>query len=65
MILTTSAKMIYEAIKRAIETSRITNNEYQQILETAMADNVIDNHERALLREFRNLIMDGTIKRVS
>lgn len=53
-----------EEIKKAIEDLEVTNAEYQKIMAVALADDHIDPLERNLLRQFHELIANGTIKRV-
>jgi len=53
-----------ESIRKAIDDGRITDSEYQQILNAAEADHVIDANERELLRQLHAMIVDGTIERV-
>lgn len=55
---------LIEEIKKAIEDLEVTNAEYQAIMNAAMADHHIDPLEKDLLRQFHELIANGTIKRV-
>ncbi len=64
-MLTKSGKSLEELIKKAIDDHVITNSEYEEIMEIAHADGVIDAHERVLLQELNDLIADRTIKRVA
>ena len=59
-----SATSLKELIKQAIQDLEVTPQEYQQIMELAQADNIIDKEEEALLSQFRDMINDGTITRV-
>ena len=59
-----SAGKLKELIKQAIQDLEITPKEYQQIMELAMDDNVIDKEEKALLSQFQDMISNGTITRV-
>ncbi len=63
-MLTNSGKKLEDAIKRAIEDHVVTNAEYEEIYNIALEDGRIDEHERILLQEFKNMIADKTIKRV-
>ena len=51
-------------INHAISDLEITQTEYQQIMELAQADGIIDKEERALLSQFQQMISNGTVKRV-
>ncbi len=62
---TRSGLELAEAIKKAIEDHVITHTEYEEILQIANADGVIDNQERALLRELNEMIENRTVKRVA
>ena len=53
-----------EMIDRAIQDERITASEYNQIIEQANADGVIDAEEKELLAALHSMIADGTVKRV-
>ena len=59
-----SATSLKELIKQAIQDLEVTPKEYQQIMELAQADNVIDKEEEALLSQFQDMINNGTITRV-
>ena len=51
-------------ITHAIADLEITHAEYQQIMDLAHADGVIDKEEQALLTQFQQMISNGTVKRV-
>lgn len=51
-------------IKRAISDLEITHTEYQEIMNLAHADGVIDQEEKTLLAQFQQMISNGTLKRV-
>lgn len=53
-----------EKIKQAMDDSIITNAEFEDIMNMAQEDWVLDRHERAILREFNCMIADGTLRRV-
>jgi len=57
-------RKLAELIKKAIADSEITNTEYDQIMEQAHGDLVIDSDEKRLLEQFHNMIENGTVKRV-
>lgn len=59
-----SGKKLGELIKKAIEDHVITSAEYEAILSAADEDGVIDAQERALLAELKEMIEDGSVKRV-
>jgi hypothetical protein len=61
MSVTKSGLKLADAIKKAIEDSVITMAEYEEIMSVASQDEVIDNHEKALLRELNALIANKTI----
>ena len=63
-MFTNNGEKLAEVIKKAIEDQVVTNAEYEEIYNIALEDGRIDNAERALLAEFRNMIADRTIKRV-
>ncbi|HQI81266.1 MAG TPA: hypothetical protein PLR71_06850 [Deltaproteobacteria bacterium] len=64
-MLTKSGKNLDELIKKAIDDHVIKNSEYEEIIELAHADGVIDAHERVLLQELNDLIADRTVKRIA
>lgn len=64
MVLTMQGRELERVIKKAIDDQVITNAEYEAIINAASADGIIDNHERILLKEFKNMIVDKTIKKV-
>ena len=53
-----------EMIDKAIMDEKITNSEYNSIIEQANADGIIDAEERALLATLQSMIADGSVKRV-
>ena len=59
-----SACSLKELIKQAIQDLEVTPQEYKQIMDQALEDNVIDKEERALLTQFQDMINNGTITRV-
>ncbi len=62
MFVTKSGKKLSEVIEKAIEDSVITIAEYEEILSVASEDGILDNHEKALLRELDNMIANKTIR---
>lgn len=64
MLFTKNGASLSDAIKQAIEDHEITNAEYDEIMQIAHEDEVIDRQEQALLKELNTMIADGTIKRV-
>lgn len=56
------ARRLKEIIEKAIEDHKITNEEFDLIINTATADGNIDNEEKALLSELQLMINDGTVK---
>jgi len=61
MIVTKSGQKLADVIKKAIEDSVITMDEYEEIMSVAGQDSVIDNHERALLKQFNALIAEKMV----
>ncbi len=61
MIVTKRGQKLADVIKKAIEDSVITIAEYEEIMSVASKDSVIDNHEKALLRELNNMIANKTV----
>jgi hypothetical protein len=57
-----SAKKIRAMIEKAVETHKITREEYDKILNLATHDAFLDPHEKALLHELNDMIADRTIK---
>ncbi|MBN1498193.1 MAG: hypothetical protein JXA07_15580 [Spirochaetes bacterium] len=63
-MVTKNGQKLADVIKKAIEDHVVTNAEYEEIYNIALEDGRIDNIEKALLTEFKNMIADKTIKRV-
>ena len=61
MLVTKSGKKLAEVIQKAIEDSVMTMTEYEEIMSVTSQDGVIDNHEKALLRELNDLIANRTV----
>lgn len=59
-----SAKDLKSLINHAISDLEITHSEYQQIMDLAHADGVIDKEEKALLSQLQQMISNGTVTRV-
>lgn len=53
-----------EMIKKAIDDHKLTNAEFDKIMDEAEADGIIDAKEQSLLSQLHSLIADGTVKRV-
>lgn len=51
-------------IKKAIEDHELTTTEYDDILNLAHEDGVIDSQEQNLLKQLQELVSNGTVKRV-
>ena len=60
-----SGKKLYAAINKAIEDSRITRSEYDDILHIASKDGMIDHQEKVLLEQLQDMIHTGLVKVVS
>jgi hypothetical protein len=56
---------LLEMIKKSIEDGVVTNEEYSRILAQAGADGREDPEELALLSNLREMISNGTVKRVA
>ena len=61
MLVTKGGKKLAEVIQKAIEDSVMTMAEYEEIMSVTSQDGVIDNHEKALLRELNDLIANRTV----
>jgi len=61
MLVTKSGKKLAHVIEKAIEDSVMTMAEYEEIMSVTSQDGVIDNHEKALLRELNDLIANRTV----
>jgi len=57
----TSLKLL---IQHVISDMEVTPAEYQEIMDLAHDDGVIDEAEKALLAQFHQMISNGTVKRV-
>ena len=64
MYVTKSGKKLEAIIKKAIDDHVVTSAEYEEIIDVAYEDGRLDPHEKALLKEFKNLIANKTVKRV-
>ena len=63
-MVTKSGLKLAEVIKKAIDDHVVTSAEYEEIYNIANEDGRLDNHEKVLLREFKKMLADKTIKRV-
>ena len=61
MTVTKKGQTLADVIKKAIEDSVITMAEYEEITSVASEDGILDNHEKALLRELNDMIANKTI----
>ena len=61
MKLTKSGQKLADVIKKAIEDSVITMDEYEEIMSIASQDSHIDRHERALLKQLNALIAEKIV----
>ena len=59
-----SATSLKRLINHAIFDLEVTQAEYQEIMNLAHDDGVIDKEEKALLSQFHEMISNGTVKRV-
>lgn len=63
-MFTKSGANLADVIKNAINDHVITAAEYDEIMQLAHQDSIIDGHEQVLLKELHSMIADGSIKRV-
>lgn len=61
MFVTKKGQKLADVITKAIEDSVITINEYEEIMSVASEDGILDNQEKALLKELNALIANQTI----
>ena len=61
MIVTKKGQPLADVIKKTIDDSVITIAEYEEILSIASEDGIVDNHEKALLKQLNALIANKTI----
>lgn len=59
-----SATSLKSLISHAISDLEVTPAEYQEIMDLAHDDGVIDKEEKVILAQFQQMISNGTIKRV-
>ncbi len=62
MFVTKKGQKLADVITKAIEDSVITINEYEEIMSVASEDGILDNQEKALLKELNALIANQTIR---
>lgn len=65
MKTSSSAKILAEAINRAIEDHIVSTSDYEEIMRIANEDGIIDPEERALLSQLQEMIADKTVRRVA
>ena len=61
MTVTKKGQTLADVINKAIEDSVITITEYEEIMSVASDDGILDNHEKALLRELNDMIANRTL----
>ena len=61
MTVTKKGQKLADVINKAIEDSVITITEYEEIMSVASDDGILDNHEKALLRELNGMIANRTL----
>ena len=64
MKLTKSGIELRDVIEKAMQDCVITNSEYGEIMKLADKDGMIDDHEQRLLSQLRELLENGTLKRI-
>jgi hypothetical protein len=65
MKLTKSGLELKEVIEKTMKDHVITNSEYEEIMEVASNDGIVDDHEQRLLSQLQGLLENGTLKRVT
>ena len=60
-----SGGKLIEIIEKAIDDLEVTPSEYNRIMAEAADDSHIDGQERALLKQFHEMLSNGTIRRVA
>jgi len=63
MKLTKAGLELKDVIENAIKDCIITNSEYEEIMEMANKDGIIDDYEQRLLNQLQGLLQNGTVKR--
>ena len=51
-------------IEKALKDNVITNSEYEEIMQVANKDGMVDDHEQRLLSQLQKLLENGTVTRV-
>lgn len=64
MKLTKSGLELKEVIEKAMKDHVITNSEYDEIMQVANKDGMVDDHEQRLLSQLQKLLENGTVNRV-
>ena len=64
MKITKSGLELRDVIEKAINDPVITYSEYEEIVNLASKDGMIDRHEQTLLGQLQMLLENGTVKRV-
>jgi tellurite resistance protein len=59
-----SAQKLSEVIHKALEDHELSNSEFEEIMQIAHEDGIIDPEERALLSQLQEMIADKSIRRV-
>jgi len=60
-----SAKRLRDMIEKAIEDHKLTRAEYDQILNIATEDGIIDRDEQVLLSQLQDMIENKFVKLVA
>ncbi|MBW2370267.1 MAG: hypothetical protein JRH15_20545 [Deltaproteobacteria bacterium] len=63
MKLTKAGLELKNVIEKAIKDCIITNSEYEEIMEMANKDGIVDDYEQRLLNQLQGLLQNGTVKR--
>ena len=63
-MITNSGLELRDVIEKAINDSVITYSEYEEIMNVASKDGMVDKHEQTLLSQLQRLLENGTVKRV-
>ena len=64
MKVTKSGLELKTLIEKATQKDVITNREYEEIMQMASEDGMIDSHEKKMLSQLQNMIENGTLKKI-
>lgn len=61
-MISESAQRLKIRIEKAIDDGIITPEEYDQIIQIASEDQIIDVHEKALLQQLQEMLANKTVR---